>query len=241
MNVVYCEDYDSLSLQAAALVIHEIEQQRSLLLCPASGNSPSGLYDELARKAKADRKLFAELNVIMLDEWGGLAPHDPASAGHYLRTRLLDPLGIPPERYISFASSSEEPNRECERVRSDLAQRGPIDLCILGLGVNGHIGFNEPGPFLKPHCHVAQLTEETRAHAMVRSATSKPHFGFTLGMQEILASQKIVLLVAGATKKRAVTALLSEKISTDTPASFLWLHDNVDCMIDRSVLADTRL
>lgn len=241
MNVVYCEDYHSLSLQAAALVISEIEQQRSLLLCPASGNSPSGLYDELARKAKADRKRFAELNIIMLDEWGGLADLDPGSASHYLRTRLLEPLGIPPERYISFASSAEEPARECARVRSELDQRGPIDLCILGLGVNGHIGFNEPGSFLKPHCHVAQLTEETRKHSMVRSATSKPHFGFTLGMQEILASQKIILLVAGATKQRALTALLSEKISTDTPASFLWLHANVDCLIDRSVLADTRL
>jgi len=239
MNVDYCEDYDRLSVQAARLVIAEIEKRSNLLLCPASGNSPSGLYEQLAKKAKAERAFFAQLSIIMLDEWGGLSEQDPGSASHYLRTRLLDSLGAPPERYISFRASVEEPAKECQRIRCELAERGPIDLCILGLGVNGHLGFNEPGPLLTPHCHVAQLSEATRTHSMVRSATSKPHFGFTLGMQEILASKRILLLVAGAKKERALKALLSEKISTDTPASFLWLHQNAACLIDRSVLPDT--
>lgn len=240
MNVDYYEDYDRLSVQAARLVVAETEKRSDLLLCPASGNSPSGLYNELAKKAKAESAFFAQLSIIMLDEWGGLTEHDPGSASHYLRTRLVNPLGVPPERYISFRASVGEPAKECQRIRSELAERGPIDLCILGLGVNGHLGFNEPGPFLTPHCHVAQLTEETRMHSMVRSATSKPHFGFTLGMQEILDSKRILLLVAGAKKERALEALLSEKISTDTPASFLWLHQNTDCLIDLSALPDTK-
>jgi galactosamine-6-phosphate isomerase len=239
MNVVYCEDYDSLSVQAARLVIAEVEKRSDPLVCAASGNSPVGLYDQLAKKAEANRAFSARLSIIMLDEWGGLSEQDPGSASHYLRTRLLDPLGVPPERYISFRASAGDPDRECERIRSELAERGPIDLCILGLGINGHLGFNEPGPFLTPHCHVAQLSDATRTHSMVRSATSKPHFGFTLGMQEILDSNRILMLVAGASKKRALTALLSQKISTDTPASFLWLHGNADCLIDRSVLTDT--
>ncbi len=225
-----------MSEQAAALVVSEIERRRNLLLCPAAGHSASGLYAELARKAEADADLFAELSIVKLDEWGGVPENHPVSSERYLRTRLLNPLGIPPERYVAFASDPAEPADECERVRSELAERGPIDLCILGLGINGHIGFNEPGPVLTPHCHVAQLSEESRRHSMVRSMERKPHFGLTLGMQEILASRRIMLLVAGDGKTRATAELLTGKVTTTLPASFLWLHEHADCLIDRTAV-----
>ena len=233
MNVRYCEDYDSLSAEAGSLVVAEIKKQRNLLLCAATGNSPIGLYKELVRKAEADRALFEALRIVKLDEWGGIPGHDPGSCERYLKTRLLDPLAVTADRYISFASTPEEPAAECERIRSELAQRGPIDVCILGLGVNGHIGFNEPGPSLIPQCHVARLSEESRRHAMVRSMHGTPHFGLTLGMQEILAARRIILLVAGAGKHQAIAGLLSGEVSTSLPASLLWLHQNVDCLIDQ--------
>jgi galactosamine-6-phosphate isomerase len=238
MNITYCDDYERLSVQAASLVISETAKRKNLLMCATSGSSPTGLYDELARKAEADKPFFDELRIIKLDEWGGIPENDLGSSEQYLRTRVLNPLGISPERYISFSSNPAAPADECERIRSELAQRGPIDVCLLGLGINGHLGFNEPGPSLKPHCHVAQLSEESRRHAMVRSMERKPEFGLTLGMQEILASRKIVLLVAGEGKEQAITGLLSGEVTTTLPASFLWLHDNVDCLIDRTVLAD---
>jgi galactosamine-6-phosphate isomerase len=237
MNIIYCEDYDSLSVRAASLVISETEQRKNLLVCATSGSSPTGLYDELAEKAEADKAFFDELRIVKLDEWGGIPENDPASSETYLQTRVLKPLGISPERYISFASNPAEPADECKRIGEELTQRGPIDVCILGLGINGHLGFNEPGPYLRPYCHVARLSEESRRHAMVRSMKRKPHFGLTLGMQEILASRKIVLLVAGEGKEQAITGLLSGEMTTTLPASFLWLHDNVDCLIDRTVLA----
>ena len=238
MNIIYCKDYAGLSARAASLVVSEIDKRRDLLLCATSGSSPTGVYDELAKRADADRAFFNALRIIKVDEWGGIPEHDPGSSESYLRTRLLDPLGIPPERYISFASNPKDPAQECERVGRELAQRGPIDVCILGLGINGHLGFNEPGPFLIPHCHVAQLSEESRRHSMVRSMTRKPQFGLTLGMQEILASKRIVLLVAGAGKREAIAGLLSGEVTTTLPASLLWLHHDVDCLIDRTVLAN---
>lgn len=222
-----------MSTQASALVIAEIEKKKDLLLCAATGNSPMGLYGELARKAEADRRLFEDLTLIKLDEWGGVPENDPVSCEHYLRRRLLDPMRIPPDRYISFASSLSRASEESERVQSELARRGPIDLCILGLGVNGHVGFNEPGPYLTPYCHVAFLSPESRRHGMVLSLDDKPQFGLTLGMQEILASKRILLLVTGEGKKGAIADLLSENVATTFPASFLWLHENVDCLIDR--------
>ncbi len=238
MNITYCDDYDSMSAQAASLVISEVEKHKDLLLCAPAGGSPTGLYEILARKAETDRAFFANLRVIKLDEWGGIPQNDPGSAESYLREHLVDPLGIPPDSYVAFATDPTEPAEECERIQSALDRHGPIDVCILGLGVNGHLGLNEPGPFLTPRCHVARLSEESQRHAMVRFMTRAPRYGLTLGMRDILASKTIVLPVTGAGKEQAIAGLLSGEITSAVPASFLWLHDNVECLIDRTVLAN---
>jgi galactosamine-6-phosphate isomerase len=235
VNVVTCENDARLSAQAAALVIAEIERRGNLLLCAATGNSPIGLYRALAERAQQDPDLFHSLRVIALDEWGGLRETDPGSTTGYLRERLLDPLAISAERFIAFDTTAE-PALACRKMRTALEQSGPIDVCVLGLGANGHVGFNEPGPTLDPNCHVARLSEETRQHAMARSMDQPPEFGLTLGLQEILASRRIVLLVTGKGKQQTVARLLREEVSTTLPASLLWLHGNVDCLVDREVL-----
>jgi galactosamine-6-phosphate isomerase len=235
LNVVTCENYERLSLQGAALVIAAIEQKPDLLLCAATGNSPIGLYRELARKAATGPGLFRSLRAIELDEWGGLRDTDDGSATRYLRERLLNPLAISADRFMAFDSATD-PSEACRKMRSELERSGPIDLCVLGLGMNGHIGFNEPGPSLVPDCHVARLSEETRRHAMTRSMSAPPEFGLTLGMKEILASRQIVLLVTGAGKERTLTRLLTGEVATTLPASLLWLHGNVECFVDQTVL-----
>ncbi|HET7251995.1 MAG TPA: 6-phosphogluconolactonase [Gemmatimonadales bacterium] len=235
MNVVTCESYERLSAQAAAIVVAQLERRHGLVLCAATGNSPIGLYGELARRAAVDRELFRSLKIIALDEWGGLGEADPGSAAGYLRERVLTPLAISPDRFIAF-DASVEPAEACHRMRTALERVGPIDLAVLGLGRNGHVGFNEPGPALIPYCHVAPLSEETRAHAMTRAMREPPRHGLTLGMQEILAARRILLLVTGEGKQQTVARLLTEEVTTTLPASLLWLHGNVDCLIDRAVL-----
>ncbi len=235
MNVVTCENYERLSAQAASIVGAHLERKHSLLLCAATGNSPVGLYGELARRATVDRDLFRSLKVIALDEWGGVRESDPGSAAGYLRERVLAPLAISADRFIAF-DPAIDPAEACSRMRAELERIGPIDLAILGLGRNGHVGFNEPGPALVPYCHVAQLSEETRRHAMTRSMKEPPRHGLTLGLQEILASRRILLLVTGEGKQQTVARLLTEEVTTTLPASLLWLHGSVDCLIDRAVL-----
>lgn len=235
MNVVTCENYERLSSQAAAIVGAQIERKHSLLLCVATGNSPIGLYGELARRAAIDRELFRSLKVIALDEWGGVRETDPGSAAGYLRERVLTPLGVSADRFLAF-DPEIDPAEACSRMRTELERIGPIDLAVLGLGRNGHVGFNEPGPALVPYCHVAQLSEETRRHAMTRSMTEPPRHGLTLGLQEILAARRVLLLVTGEGKQQTVARLLTEEVTTTLPASLLWLHANVDCLIDRAVL-----
>lgn len=236
MRVIHCDDYDDLTARATGLVVSQIERRRDLLLCPASGASPAGLYADLAARAQADPAPFAGVRIVKLDEWAGVPATHPGSCEHYLRHRLLDPLGVTQDRCLGFDPAAADPAAECERVRHELERRGPIDLCVLGLGVNGHVGFNEPAPSLIPHCHVATLSETSRRHAMAKSLDPAPRFGLTLGMREILASRKIVLLVTGEGKRDAATRLLAGDVSTTLPASLLWLHPDVECLLDRRVL-----
>jgi galactosamine-6-phosphate isomerase len=230
--VQVASDYDDLSRRATRLLIDELGAKPDLLLCAAAGTTPLGTYRYLAQERRNNPALFAKLRVLKLDEWGGLEKNDPASCEHCLREHLLEPLGISNERYIGFASQPDDPEVECHRMSAWLDRNGPIDLCILGLGMNGHIGFNEPGDALSPSAHVATLANESLRHPMLSAANAQPTFGLTLGMAEILAARKIVLLVSGAHKRPSLERLCRNEISTAFPASFLWLHRALICLCD---------
>lgn len=202
-----------------------------MLLCAATGHSPSGLYQELVHRSEHEKKLYRQMRVIKLDEWIGLGHSGEGTCEHYLRSNLINPLAITENRYLAFDTENPDPPEECTRMQLLLQNNGPIDLCILGLGKNGHLGFNEPGSYLQPHCHVAQLSHTSQQHGMVARIADTPQYGMTLGMADILASRKIVLLVTGEGKEKAKQRLLSGKISTKCPASFLWMHRDVDCLI----------
>ena len=221
---------------AASIVLREIQKNPGLLLCAATGSSPRGLYGKLAEHAKLDREQFSRMRIIKLDEWGGVPENHPVTCEYFLRNRLLDPLAIPREHYISFASDPQNPVEECKRIRSRLQAEGPVDICILGLGGNGHLALNEPAVELQPFCHVATLTEKSLQHSMIADLEKKPGYGLTLGMQEILQSRKIIMLVSGKEKMEVAEKFLEAKVSTNLPASFLWLHPHVECLVDREAM-----
>ena len=223
-----------MSREAAVRVTAAATTKGDSLLCAPAGNSPAGLYQELIREAARKPDLFRRLRVVKLDEWLGVPASDAATCEHFLRSRLLDPLEIEGKRYISFNSEAVDPLRECATVQEELERQGPIDLCILGLGKNGHVGLNEPGPFVQPHCHVAKLSEETLRHAMMSSRETKPAYGLTLGIGDILQARKIVLLITGAGKERVIARFLDGTVTTDLPASFLWLHRDLEVLVDDS-------
>ena len=236
MQIIYCKDYREMSRKAASLVLKDIKKKPELLLCTATGSSPEGLYRELVTTAKKEKELFKQLRILKLDEWGGIQENHPVSCEYFLREKLLTPLAIPREHYISFASDPEDPARECSRISSLVETQGPIDICILGLGANGHLALNEPAAQLEPQAHVASLTEESLHHPMIASLEQKPSYGLTLGMEEILSSRQIIMLVSGKGKKRIAEKFLEGTVSTELPASFLWQHPNVECLVDQGVL-----
>lgn len=233
-TVHHCRDYEEMSRQAAAFVIAAVTAKSDFLLCAPTGNSPTGLYQELIRERARQPDLLRRFRVVKLDEWLGVPPDDPVSCEHYLQSQLVGPLEITAERYLSFDAESSNPLRECARISTELERQGPIDVCILGLGRNGHVGLNEPAPSVQPHCHVAKLSAETLGHAMMSGRDAKPAFGLTLGIGDILASRKVLLLVTGAGKERAIARFLEATVTTDLPASFLWLHQDVEVLLDDS-------
>ena len=233
-TIHHCRDYAEMSRQGAARVIAAATAKSDLLLCATTGHSPAGLYQELVREGARQPDLLRDFRVVKLDEWLGMPPSDLASCEHYLQSRLVGPLAIDAERYLSFDSEAKDPPRECARISTELDRRGPIDVCILGLGPNGHVGLNEPAPNLQPHCHVAKLSAETLGHGMMSGRDAKPAFGLTLGIGDILACRHILLLVTGKGKERAIARFLEATVTTDLPASFLWLHQKVEVLLDDS-------
>jgi len=234
MNITYCPDYQSMSQLASSLVLSEIRKKKNLLFCAATGNSPAGLYQELANKSSKDQDFFKEVRIIKLDEWGGVPLDHPSTCENFLKRTLSTPLKIPTVNYISFSSDPIEPALECERIQSELDRHGPIDICVLGLGRNGHLGLNEPGQHLESHCHVAALSDKSLEHSMLQGTEIKPSYGLTLGMQDILASRLILFLVSGTNKALVLETLLQQKVSPTLPASYLWTHQNVECIINQS-------
>lgn len=222
-----------MSSAAADRITDVLARKRDAVLCTATGNSPAGLYRELAHAARRDSDLFAAVRIVKLDEWLGVSPDHPASCEHYVRSNVIEPLRVSSERYLGFRSDAADPAQDCRRVQTEL-DRGGLDVCILGLGANGHIGLNEPSTSLKIGCHVASLTDETRRHGMLADVDPKPTHGVTLGIGDILRARKIVLLITGRGKERAFSELLAGKLTTALPASLLALHDDVDAFIDDS-------
>lgn len=229
-------DHETLSQDAAERLVSFLRQKPDALLCLATGSTPMDTYRRLALHRAAVPGLFDQVRVVKLDEWGGLAMEDPASCEQYLRRSLVDVLGLR-DRYVAFNSLPADPQAECRRIAAWLEQNGPIDLCVLGLGLNGHLGFNEPAAALQPHAHVARLSDSSLSHSMLDRASHRPEFGLTLGMADLLLARQVILLVSGPAKRGPLARLLEGSISTDFPASLLQLHGNLALLCDQAAMS----
>jgi galactosamine-6-phosphate isomerase len=224
-----------MSRSASEMITKSLQKKPDQLFCVATGNSPMGVYKNLTESYDCHPELFEKLRILKLDEWGGIPSTDTRSCETFIQKRILRPLQVPPDRYISFTGDAPHPEAECDRM-CDVLSKITIDSCILGLGKNGHIGFNEPGEALNPHFQRAELSKEAKEHTMVETMPNKPRYGLTLGMADILQSKTILLLVTGSDKRKAIRNLLTGQITTRWPASLLWLHPHVHCFIDEGAL-----
>jgi len=227
MNVQHYESYQALSESAADFVLKRLEGTHKRMLCAATGGSPTGMYAALAkRKSELD---ITNLKILKLDEWYQLPMGLDGTCESYLQQHLLQPLSIPASNYISFDSMAADAQLECKRIEEAISTQGPIDVCILGIGMNGHLALNEPANELEPGVHLGQLADSSKSHPMIKESNFRPTHGFTLGIGDILKARTIVLLVNGQKKKTIFTQLMNKKVSTQLPASLLWLHPDAYC------------
>ena len=234
MRFTILPDRGTLDRAAAEIIWEAARAKPDLLICLASGGTPTGMY---ALLTGAPERL-ASARYIQLDEWAGVAPDDPASCAHYLRRTVQGPLAVPPERWIGIRGDAPDAAAECRRVATALEAAGPIDLCILGLGLNGHLALNEPAESFDPFCHVATLAEKSRTHPMLAETAAPVREGLTLGLGEIMRTRRILLMVSGAAKRAPLAQLAARRVTPALPASFLWLHGDAVCLCDRDAAAD---
>jgi galactosamine-6-phosphate isomerase len=233
VRINVARDHEQMSRRAAARIAAAIRRKPAVLLGTVTGATPTRAYEHLAERRAVEPALFGRVRVLKLDEWLGLPPRHPASCESYLREKLLGPLRIGRRRYQGFRARPKEPAADAARVARWLARHGPIDVCVLGLGRNGHLLMNEPAAALLPGPHVARLSASTRRHSMLAGLKTPPRRGLTMGLADILRSKAVLLLVSGRHKREALARMLEGTVSSRCPASFLWLHPDVTVYCDR--------
>jgi galactosamine-6-phosphate isomerase len=236
MKITFQTDYQSMSEAAAAHLRSCLETKPDALICLATGGSPKGMYGILAQ----EQGLCSRVRGMALDEWHGIDRDHPSTCRAFLEEHVFGPWRVPAERSEIFDASADDPAAECRRMAARLDESGPFDICILGLGRNGHLGLNEPAPALKPHAHVVELDERSRDHAMLAEEGACVERGMTFGMADLLAARTIVMLVTGAEKEEEARTLFAGQVRTDCPATFLNLHPNVHVFVDATAAPQER-
>lgn len=229
-----CADFAALSQKACEHLLETIIHNPQATICLTTGGTPQLTYPLFVAEVKKRNLDISGVTFVKLDEWVGLPLDAPGTCETFLRQHIIEPLNVAEDRFISFRSENITP-AECERITTLIAQKGGLDLCLLGLGKNGHLGLNEPGETLEPRCHIATLDNRTRHHNMLKNSAVPVEQGITLGIKDILAARDVLFLVAGEGKQDAFARFQQAKVSSQNPASFLWLHQRVRCMFDGSL------
>ena len=219
---------DALSDRAAQILLSAIRANPRIVLGLPTGRTPVGMYDRVVRECERTYHCFRDVTTFNLDEYVGVAPGSPGSYFAFMKQHLFDHVDIDPANAHLPNGMAADLDAECVRYENEIQSAGGLALTFLGLGRNGHIGFNEPGTPFDARTRVVALTESTRhANADLFPDGHVPTEAITMGIATILESARIVLLVAGSGKAEAVERLRSGKVSEDFPASALWKHADV--------------
>ena len=239
MKITVCKDYKEMSAVAADTVAALVRSKPDCVLGLATGSTPEGMYADLIDMYNAGTLSFSKATSVNLDEYYPLEPENDQSYRYFMNTKLFDHVDIDKAKTFVPNGLAKDPDEEGKSYDAMIESLGGVDLQILGIGRNGHIGFNEPGDHLIGGTHVTDLTPSTiEANArFFASADDVPKQALTMGIKTILAAKKIVLLVSGADKAAAVARLLEGKITTECPASFLNLHSDVTLIVTEDALA----
>ncbi|MFB5197007.1 glucosamine-6-phosphate deaminase [Neobacillus sp. KR4-4] len=243
MKIIEVKDYQQMSNKAAEYIIKKVIQNPSIKLGLATGGTPVGTYKCLIDDHQKKGTSYQKVTTFNLDEYVGLPGENKNSYRYFMNNQLFDYIDINKAKTNVPSGIAADFQEECHRYEDLINQHGGIDLQILGIGSNGHIGFNEPGTSFASKTHIVELASSTiQANARFFNKIEEvPTKAITMGISTIMKSKEILLLVSGEKKSEALFRLLNEEISENFPASVLKNHPCVTIIADKAAIADLKV
>jgi glucosamine-6-phosphate deaminase len=243
VKIIEAKDYQEMSKIAADYIIKKVNTVPKIKLGLATGDTPLGIYSNLIADHKKYGTSYSGVTTFNLDEYVGLSGEDPNSYRYYMNHNLFNHIDIQKDNTFIPRGDVEDIEKECAYYENLIHKHKGIDLQILGIGKNGHIGFNEPGTSFNSETHVIQLTASTRqANARFFNSLEKvPTKAITMGIGTIIKSKEILLLISGEQKTEALNRLLTENVNESFPASVLKKHPYVTIIADKAAIAGLKV
>ncbi len=239
MRLIVCDNQQQIARLGADMIAEVMTNKKDAVLGLATGSSPVPMYQELIRRYEAGELDFSAVRSVNLDEYYPLAPDNDQSYRYFMNHQLFDHVNIDKNNTNVPDGLAKDPAAACAAYEGIIRDLGGIDIQVLGIGGNGHIGFNEPAEALDPLTHLTDLTEDTiRANArFFASEADVPRHAVTMGIGSILSARRIMLIATGEAKAKAIATVLSGKLTTSCPASLLNLHSDVTILCDRAAVS----
>ena len=239
MKIYKAKDYKDMSRKAANIISAQVIMKPNCVLGLATGSTPIGTYDQLVEWYNKGDLDFSEVTTVNLDEYKGLPRTSDQSYYYFMHQHLFDRVNIDPERTNVPNGMEPDAEKECGRYEELIRSLGGVDLQLLGLGHNGHIGFNEPGEAFEKETHCVDLTESTieANKRFFASADDVPKQAYTMGIKTIMQAKKILIVVNGENKADIVERAFFGPVTPEVPASILQLHNDVTLVGDEAALA----
>ncbi len=239
MKIYKAKDYKDMSRKAANIISAQVIMKPNCVLGLATGSTPIGTYDQLVEWYNKGDLDFSEVTTVNLDEYKGLPRTNDQSYYYFMHQHLFDRVNIDPEWTNVPNGMEPDAEKECGRYEELIRSLGGVDLQLLGLGHNGHIGFNEPGEAFEKETHCVDLTESTieANKRFFASADDVPKQAYTMGIKTIMQAKKILIVVNGENKADIVERAFFGPVTPEVPASILQLHNDVTLVGDEAALA----
>ncbi len=226
-------DYETLSAAVAQIMFDAIKQKPTAVICLASGHTPLLPCRLFVQKANDEHLHLSEATFLGLDEWVGVPPENEGSCHYFLYNTVFNPLGLQAGQIHVFNGMAEDLNAECTTMDEVIENNGGIDLMIVGIGINGHIGFNEPGVAFNKLSHVIELDKTTievgQKYFPAATTLSK---GITIGLQHLMNAKQVLLIANGEKKAPIIKKTIEEEVSNQIPATIMQTHKNGIIMLD---------
>jgi len=239
MELIIYKDYEELSSKTAEMIAEIIRREPDALLCFPAGETSVGTFRHLISLNKAGKVSFRDTRIVGLDEWSNLGKMSSENCLSFLKKNLFDQIDYSKDRFCFFNGESKDLSGECKKTDEFIKKYGPVDMMLLGVGMNGHLGLNEPGIPFDLYSHIVKLDETTKnVGQKYFSGNVKLTGGISLGVKYIMEAKTVLLQMNGTRKAPVARKLIDSEISPAFPASAIKAHSNALLLLDKEAAGD---